>query len=186
MKRMLIGLSLALLAWGAGATSAFCAPAQIIIIRHGEKPATGNELNEQGFQRAQALVGFFKSNPLVTQYGAPAAIYAMAPGSLRPIETVTPLAQALGLTLHKDFTRDQLQPLVDDIMGNPDYAGHMVLVCWEHRVIPAMAKTFGYDLAPQQWPDDDFYSAWILNVSGGKVTGFRAISEAVMPEDPAN
>jgi len=190
MKRILVGLALALPVWGASVPSAFCAPAQIIIIRHGEKPATGNELNEQGFQRAQALVGFFKSSPLVTQYGTPAAIYAMAPkdasGSLRPIETVTPLAQALGLTLHKDYTKEQLQPLVDEIMGNPAYAGHMVLICWEHKIIPEMVKTFGYDLAPQQWPDDDFYSAWILNVSGGKVGGFRAISEAVMPGDPSN
>ena len=36
------------------ASSAFAAPAQILILRHGEKPLSGNTLSAQGYQRAEA------------------------------------------------------------------------------------------------------------------------------------
>src|SRR5665213_1161111 len=76
-------------------------PAQIVIIRHGEKPKSGPDLDARGYQRAHALVGFFEKNPAMLRFGRPVAIYAMAPktqvdpsddeGSLRAIETVQPL-----------------------------------------------------------------------------------------------
>jgi hypothetical protein len=186
---MKLSLAALLLAFAA---SAFAAPAQIIIFRHGEKPDTGNELDPQGQQRAQALVNFFENDPAVTQYGAPAAIYAMAPssddGSVRPIQTVTPLAQNLGLPINKNFTKDQGPAVVKDILGNKKYDGKMVLVCWEHKAIPGLAQDFGYDSAPAKWKGSDFYSVWIFNLdtATGKVTSFKIISEHVMPGDPAN
>ena len=121
----------------------FAAPAQVIIIRHGEKPAQGSGLNARGFQRARALVKFFQSAPEVTRYGTPAAIYAMAPkdaaGSVRAIQTVTPLADSLKLTINKGYTRDQVDGLVKAVMEAPEYEGKMVLVCWEHKVIVRIA-----------------------------------------------
>ena len=57
---------------------------QVIVIRHGEKPDSGNGLNSQGFARAQALVDFLLNNPAVTKFGTPAAIYAMKPKRTAP------------------------------------------------------------------------------------------------------
>lgn len=45
------------------------APAEIILIRHGEKSG-GSELNERGWQRARELVEFFKKDPRVTLWDA--------------------------------------------------------------------------------------------------------------------
>jgi hypothetical protein len=180
---------IAAVAASAMALPACAAPAQVIIIRHGEKPSTGNELSPQGFQRADALVGFFEHNPAVTQYGAPVAIYAMDPkdadGSLRPIETVTPLANALGLTIDHDYVKDQLPALVSDIMANPAYDGKMVLICWEHKVIPTLVQDFGWSAAPDAWSGSVFDQAWVLDFDGGKVSSFQIVPEHLLPGDSA-
>lgn len=178
--------------------SAFAAPAQVILIRHGEKPAQGNELNAQGFQRANALVKYFQTDPAVTRYGTPVAIYAMAPknatGSIRAIQTVTPLAAALKLTINKDYMRDQADELVKAIMENPEYDGRMVLVCWEHSVLvdiaAALAAYGGSDQAvkdalPVSWAGQVFDRAWVLSFTGNKVTSFLDAPEHVLPGDSA-
>ncbi len=166
---------------------AFAAPAQVIIIRHGEKPPSGPDLDEQGYARAQALVGFFQNNPAVTQFGTPAAIYAMDPkgpnGSMRAIETVTPLAQALGQSIDTDYKRKDIPQLVQDILGNPAYDGKMVLICWEHSVIPDIVDAFGWTSAPQSWAGSSFDRAWVLDFTGSQVTGFTDVPEHVLPVD---
>ncbi|MCX5788807.1 MAG: histidine phosphatase family protein [Elusimicrobia bacterium] len=173
-----------LFAWPADA-----APAQVIIIRHGEKPAVGSHLCPRGVCRADALAAVFPR-----QFGTPAAIYAMKPsseeGSMRAIETVTPLARALNLTINTSYTRKQLQPLVDDIMKNPACQGQMVLISWEHKVIPALVQTFcaggaasgACDPVPVKWPGSVFDQAWILNFNGVQVSSFKVIPEKIGPD----
>jgi hypothetical protein len=168
--------------------SAWATPAQVVIIRHAEKPPIGNDLNAQGYQRANALPGFFSSNSIVDAFGDPVAIYAMAPskadGTMRPIETVTPLAQQLGLTIQENYTKNDLQPVVSEIMNDPQYDGRMVVVCWEHTVIPQLAQTFGLTNGPTMWPDNVFDIAWVLHFDGNSaVDGFVMVPENVLPGD---
>ncbi|PIU20302.1 MAG: hypothetical protein COT18_02970, partial [Elusimicrobia bacterium CG08_land_8_20_14_0_20_59_10] len=171
-------------------------PAQVILIRHAEKPKAGPELNERGFKRAQALVKFFKSEPAVSRYGAPAVIYAAAPknenSSLRSIQTVTPLARALGLGINDSFTRGQTNKLVRDIMENPAYDGRMVLVCWQHVKLVEAAQALAkynnspptvYAAIPMLWPDQAFDRAWILDLSAGKVVSFKNLPQRLLPGD---
>ena len=91
---------------------AFAAPAQVVILRHAEKPKNGDDLNQQGYERANALPELFETDPALTRYGAPVAVYAMAPSnddsSNRAVETVTPLAHSLKLRLQDSFTRNEL------------------------------------------------------------------------------
>ena len=196
MKKTSLFLVSTALAVALGAAVSFAAPAQVMIIRHGEKPAQGNELNEAGFQRAKALVKFFETDASVTRYGTPAAIYAMAPknsdGSVRAIQTVTPLADALELTINEFYTRDQVNELVKDIMENADYKGRMVLVCWEHKVIvniaAALAAYGGSDQSvqnslPASWNGDAFDRVWILNFAKDKVVSFQDMPQRLMPGD---
>lgn len=174
----------------ATAEVASAAPAQVIIIRHGEKPASGDNLSPRGYQRAQALVGFFENNPAVLQYGTPTAIYASDPGvkgtSHRMVETVTPLAESLGISIDSSFNKDDLTGLVNDILNNPNYDGKMVLICWEHTVIPEMASDFGWSSAPTTWDDSVFDRVWILNFSGNTVTSFDNIPEHLLPGDSSS
>jgi hypothetical protein len=186
MKKTLAGLIVSCAAFGVLTQSALAAPAQVIIIRHGEKPAAGNNLCPQGVCRADALASVFPK-----QFGTPAAIYAMAPdsedGSLRPIETVTPLANALGLTINSGFTRLQFAQVVDAIKNNPSYDGKMVLVSWEHKAIPGLTQEFcaqgaaagACDAVPGKWSGSVFGQAWILNFTGSQVTSFRIANENI-------
>ncbi len=179
-----------------GVGTALAAPAQVILIRHAEKQETGPELSEPGFKRAQELVKFFKNEPAVGRYGAPVVIYAAAPknegGSIRSIQTVTPLARALGLRIDDSFTRGQTNKLARDIMENPAYDGRMVLVCWQHTNLPAAALALAeynnssqavHAAIPLAWPDQAFDRVWLLDLSGGKVVSFKNIPKRLLPGD---
>lgn len=171
------------------------APAQVILIRHAEKPEYGNQLSERGFQRAEALVRFFRDEAAVTRYGAPAAIYAAAPkhedSSIRSIQTVQPLAGALGQEPIVKFTRGQARKLAADIMENPAYDGRMVLVCWQHGNLPdivlALAEYSGAAQAalPGEWPDGVYDRVWIVDLDGGAITAFSDIPQHLLPGDSA-
>lgn len=179
--------------WLAGAGPAFAAPAQVILIRHGEKPENGGQLNPQGFKRAEALVKFFKSEPAVLRYGTPIAIYAAGPknedSSVRSIQTVTPLARALNLQIDSRFTRGQTHKIVADLMENPAYEGRMVLICWQHKNLVEIALNLAeYNNSTQAaipllWPDETFDRAWILDLSDGKVTSFKNLPQRLLPGD---
>ena len=166
----------------------FALPAQVLIIRHGEKPPTGNELSPLGLERAQKLVSFFETDPLVNRFGAIAGIYAMKPngpsGSVRAIQTITPTASALRITPNTQFQRNDIAKLVRDLMQDADYNGRTVLICWEHNVIPSIAKALGLKNGPKNWDGDTaFDRMWVLTyASNGSVT-FQDVGEHVLSSD---
>lgn len=169
--------------------SAQAGPAQVIIIRHGEKPQSGSDLSPRGYERAQALVGFFQNNPAVTQYGAPAAIYAEKPkpdgSQVRPLETVQPLAESLGLQVNTGYKKADASGLAQAILSDPAYRGKMVLISWEHHMIPAIAQAFGMSQTPD-WANDVFDRAWILNFDGGKPVSLQNVPQRLLPGDSSN
>lgn len=150
-------------------------PSEVIIIRHGEKPPQGNSLNTKGKERAAAFVPFFQERKEVLTHGTPVAIYALKPSktdaSKRSIETVTPLAEALKVKLNKEFVHDDYKKMVEEIKTSPEYKGKMVLICWEHHVIPEITRAFGALQSPAKWPDETFDRLWVINFSNtGKAT----------------
>jgi hypothetical protein len=176
--------------------ASFAAPAQVIFIRHAEKPGNSNELSEKGFRRAQALVKFFLSDPAVNRYGPPAAIYAAAPkhedSSIRSIQTVTPLAKAVQVRISKDFTRGETRKLARSIMQDPAYDGKMVLVCWQHAALVDAVRDLAEESGaaqkllgalPVEWPDETFDRAWILDFDRGSAAYFRNIPQRLLPGD---
>ena len=176
-----------------GAGTVFAAPAQVILIRHAEKPEVGAELNAQGFKRAQALVKFFRSEPAVTRYGTPVAIFAAAPknedSSIRSIQTVEPLAKAIRVKINTDFTRGQTNKITREIMENPAYDNCMVLIAWQHGNLVEIAQNIAeYNNSPRVgipafWPDESFDRVWILDLSKGKVVSFKNIPQRLLPGD---
>lgn len=170
-------------------SAALATPAQVILIRHAEKPLTGPHLNERGYQRAQALVSFFETDPQMTQFGVPVAIYAMSPkadgdSSVRAIETMTPLAKSLNLQLHTEYTKKKIDALAKDILSNPAYEGHMVLVCWEHNMIPLIAQALGAKTAPSDWDGSlVFDRAWVIDFKDGKAASFQDLPQHILPGD---
>ncbi|MFA6584529.1 MAG: hypothetical protein WCS77_09555 [Elusimicrobiaceae bacterium] len=179
--------AIAVLVLAGAAQSVFAAPAQVVILRHAEKPEVGNELNKQGWRRAYALVGFFRFNKHMNKFGAPAAIYAMAPkdaqGTLRPIQTITPTAKELGLPIRTNYKKKEEAALVKEIMSAKAYDGRTVLVCWEHHAIEKMVEEFGWKGKLRAWPDEVYDRAWVLTFDGRHVKDLKDMPQRVLPGD---
>lgn len=176
MFKIIVGIMLLTIASGAEAM-----PSQVIIIRHAEKPVVGNELSLEGQNRAAALATFFTKDPQVLRYGTPVALFAPRPGkedgSVRSIETLEPLAAFLKMNINKQYTPNEFLPMVETIKTNPAYAGKMVLICWEHHLIPEIAHAFGAMQAPRKWHGKVFDRVWILSFNPGGQVAFQDIPE---------
>ncbi|MBC7691149.1 MAG: hypothetical protein H7222_05220 [Methylotenera sp.] len=171
------------------ATLSLAAPAQVVILRHGEKPDVGNDLSPQGYARAKGLVAFFQTSPLITKFGTPVALYAASPvhddGSVRSIETLTPTSQALKLPLHTQFNKHQIPEMVREILGTSAYDNKTVIICLPHASIPETAHQFGAVHAPADWTQGAYDRVWILGFAHGQVTSFQDRPEHVLPGDSA-
>lgn len=95
----------------------------------------------------------------------PDFLFATAPtnSSSRPVETITPTAQALQFlkndpefTINDQYTNDTtgIQGLTSEILKNPNtYGGKVVLICWHHGTIPQLTEAFGVPASQLPWPD---------------------------------
>ncbi len=163
-------------------------PAEVIIIRHAEKPPMGGDgLTAQGQQRANALVNYFLNTPALTQYGTPIAIYAEAPrkkDTTRAILTCTPTANALNMTVQSTYTRDQYAQLAQGILSNPQYTGKTVLICWEHKTIPMLVNALGVQPMPSPWPDNVFDRTLVINYqANGSIASFQNLPQHLLDGD---
>jgi broad specificity phosphatase PhoE len=156
----------------------------VMIIRHAEKPADtpppagvnidgvpdDQSLIPQGWQRAGALAVLF--DPFAgalqsPQLRTPQYLFAAGTGhhshSLRPQQTLTPLADRLNLAINATFLKDDWQPMVAAALQTPD----VVLICWEHKNIPSIAGQIpvlpGTSI-PQQWPGGRFDVIWLFTL----------------------
>jgi hypothetical protein len=149
---------------------------RIMLIRHAEKPddkdcgvdqkgkPDKHDLIVHGWQRAGALVQFF-ANPRDPNgpIKRPATIFATEPSSQtaskRPLHTVTPLAQFLGIAIDSNITEGAEQDLVNKAVASTG----VVLIAWHHEAIPAIANLILQNQsAPQRWPGDCFDVVWIF------------------------
>lgn len=75
----------------------------------------------------------------------------------RPFDTVTPLAQDLGLTINHSCDRDD-SDCVQDAVEAHNGSGN-ILICWEHDALHDIAKELGDEDAPK-YPGDRFDLIW--------------------------
>ncbi len=140
--------------------------AVILVIRHGEKPATGDQLSTAGQARAQAYVSFFKNFKVNGQPVKLDYLFASADSkvSQRARLTIEPTSKMLGLAIDTQFADEQFQMLADEIKTRPH--GRTMLICWHHGEIPRLLKALGADpdrLFPKgEWPDDVFN--WLVEL----------------------
>jgi hypothetical protein len=164
-------------------------PAQIYLIRHGEKPAdppnptaapsspfgvdvNGNQdihsLLPRGWQRSGALAALFAPalGPLQTNLRTPMTLFSPDYGKPdktqghRTYETIQGLSGRLNVPINSPFPEGQESALASAVVTN--YTG-VVLICWEHQHIPAIAAglpTVPGTQIPATWPDDRFDVIW--------------------------
>jgi len=149
--------------------------AVILIIRHAEKPPTGDQLSAAGQARAQAYVNFFKNFTLDRQPLKLDYLFAAADSkaSQRARLTIEPTSRMLGLAIDCQFEDAKFQQLADEVRTKP--YGHNLLICWHHGEIPQLVRALGADpdrLFPKgKWPDEVFNWVVVLRYdSNGHLT----------------
>ncbi|MCP3725111.1 phosphoglycerate mutase family protein [Paraburkholderia sp. CNPSo 3272] len=156
-------------------------PHRILFIRHAEKPgvalgggvgsdggADEESLAVRGWQRAGALARMFAAchNDRDRQLW-PNAVFAAGLGqgsmSKRSMQTVEPLVAVLRESTHVNYVtryaKDEGQELMADVLVQSG----VVLIAWEHKVLPSLIRHLpGAAPVPQVWPDDRFDMVWVF------------------------
>lgn len=174
-----------------------------MLLRHAEKPAKDNapfgvtrkgerskeSLEVRGWQRAGALANLFV--PVYHHFQHPALatpqfLFASKPlrrkGSRRPIETITPLAEKLGIKINSEFQRSQLVSMVADVFS----CKGVVLTCWQREYIPEIAALIlgKKQVAPADWPEDRFDMIWVFDLQRSSSTyKFRQVPQELLAGD---
>ena len=158
---------------GPGASAAFSQipgpPATILLIRHAEKLTDGQmDLSPLGFERAKLIPGLF-AGAEPHNLPRPDFLFAthVSKKSNRPVETITPLSEALGLPISHEIDDKEFAALASELLSGK-YAGRVVLVAWHHGSIPAFAKALGAVPPYDKWPDTQFDRVWRIDYRDGK------------------
>lgn len=174
-------------------------PEQILLIRHAEKPIPDrvqgvrrrgkldeHSLSVRGWQRAGALIRFFQ-HPYADGVCVPTHILSerfdrSAPNdSRRTRQTVTPLAQALGLTVEARLMKTQ----TDQAAERCHQLDGVVLIAWSHECIPTLAQAIAPAAQmPKAWPGERFDVVWVFEPARGG-WGFRQLPQQLLAGDLA-
>jgi broad specificity phosphatase PhoE len=170
-------------------------PTKIMVIRHAEKPddkhqgvtshgdADKASLIVRGWQRAGAITALFDptNGPLQNpNLVVPKVIYASDPEkpseaddddgkkgskSKRPLQTITPLAERLGIKdkVNVKFAKGDEKHMVESVLGESG----VVLISWQHQKIADIAKHIVGSKPPTKpipakWPGDRFDIVWVF------------------------
>ena len=162
----------------------FGVPAQIIVIRHAEKPNDRKDqhLSEAGRARAQRFVHFLKANTVLTQFGLPVVLFAThqtkGGGGQRPAETLEPLAHDLMLPIETPYQSNQPAKLAEMVLTSKPYDGKTVLICWTHEYIPQLMESLGVNPPPKKLPDDVYDCIYVIRFDSAHVT-LQSISQDI-------
>lgn len=157
-------------------------PLRILIIRHGEKPDTGYNLNCQGWNRARVL-----PKAIMSQFGEPKMIYVpdMKTGkktkSVRMYQTVIPFAIKYNLLVNSKFDETDSTEIAGDLKVQKG----TYLVVWDKKNILPMVRNLGIQDPALNWPDNDYDSIWIIefikNAEGSLIPKLTRGRENIVP-----
>jgi hypothetical protein len=132
--------------------SLYALPAQVIVIRHGEKDPVSRQLTQQGQERAGALAYYLTETDYLLNFGPPSVIFASRSVPIsdrlvpRTIETIMPTAQLLQLPVHIPFNGYQVTQMASLVLSDPRYDGKNIVICWNHSSIHDLINAFGYQV----------------------------------------
>jgi hypothetical protein len=145
----------------------------ISIIRHGEKPSTGDNLTPMGQARAQAYISYFGNYAINEQTKTIDALFAASSSatSRRPYLTLEPLAKTLGLEINAMYDDKNPAPFVRELRENPSYDNANILISWRHSGMLELAEALGvqaHKLAPSaNWATKPWgvcVFGWVLQI----------------------
>lgn len=159
-------------------------PATILIFRHAEKLTDGQiHLSPTGLKRSTRLRDLFVPPGARPDLPTPQVIFAthISAHSNRPVETVTPLAEALRLPIDDSIANDDYVALARTLLSGK-YAGKVVLIAWHHGTIPSLVVSLGAKPPYDTWPDEQFDRIWRIDYVDGKAT-IKDLPQQLMPGD---
>jgi hypothetical protein len=154
---------------------------KVVIIRHGEKPETGDNLSCQGENRAQKL-----PTVLYQKFNKPNYIYVPSLGlgksttHARMFQTITPFAVKYNLTVNSKFDVNDYSHIAENILKKTG----TVLMVWEHSAIKPLADKLGIQ-SPPHWDGNDFDSIWVITYPNGKAV-LSPDKEGIIPPFDCN
>ena len=127
-----------------------------------------HSLLPRGWQRSGALAVLFDPavGPLRAGLRTPTALYSPSYGNPdkmqahRTYQTIQGLGGRLGVPIQSPVPEGREPALAEAILAS---GGAVVLICWEHQHIPALAQaipTFDAGTVPTVWPGDRFDVIW--------------------------
>jgi hypothetical protein len=174
-----------------------------MFIRHGEKPGDDgpphginhkgesdpHSLSVRGWTRAGALAALFAHAPFATHPTVVVPDRVIATKSTdgykskREVDTATPTARRLALTVDESFDHAHASELVASIREDP----RPTLVVWHHGsmtdVLQELPISNRSDV-PKHWPEDRFDLIWTLSKSPAEsVYRFAAVPQQLLDGD---
>jgi hypothetical protein len=171
--------------------------AKIMLIRHAEKPKDGGgpglmpsgvesprALTLTGWQRANALARLFNppaGAPPRPPLATPRSLFASGSESLRPKQTIAPLACSLNLSI-RTFPNGHESELVAAAKNAED----PVLISWRHQAIPDIAALIRgvADGLPPKWPGHVYDLVWVFDLQPSGAWTFTQTAQGVIAGDP--
>jgi hypothetical protein len=142
--------------------------ATVMIVRHAEKPANGNQLNAEGDARAQAYASYFRASPPGGKSPDRLIATADTKKSSRPSLTLGPLSRASGLPIDTRFRNENVNGLAQDLARSG--GGETTLISWHQGQIPELITALGGDpaafLPGGNWPNNVFNWVVVLKFDG--------------------
>jgi len=179
---------LVLLLFLIAAETVLARPAQVILLRHAEKPpdASNVHLSERGESRARALVAFLTTKSAFVTNGLPAALFApnftRRGHSHRPYETLEPLAEHLKLSVQTPYGPSDYAALAKHVLSDPGLDGKTVIVCWIHDYLPALAKGLGVKPEPARWKGSVYDRVWLITYTDHRAV-LTNLPQNLLPND---
>lgn len=149
----------------------------VVIIRHGEKPASGDNLSCQGFNRSVQLPKVLDSQFKVASFVYVPKIKTGAhTSSVRMFQTITPYVVEHNLAVNSSYKETDHKTVAVDVTKQVG----IVLLVWEHTNIPALAQALGIS-KPPTWKGTDFDSIWIITYSNKVASLDTTHKEGIKP-----
>lgn len=150
----------------------------IIIIRHAEKPSVGSDLSKDGITRAKELHNYLLKAELLKDNMKLDLIIAMKQHkdhSNRPYQTVMYLAEHLGLKIHNDYERDEIDKLIKFLSEHKE---KNIVICWEHnRIVDIIRNLTDITI---EWKGSDYSSVYIIkDKSISKLRQFEIVEHTI-------
>lgn len=156
-----------------------------------------HSLTPRGWQRAGALAVFFGPAAGAARHASvrtPTVLLAPDYGSAqesaqhRPLQTLTPLSQRIGVVIATPVAKGSERDLVEQHVLTAQDAD--VLICWDHQNMGGIVAALN-DLvvvsprlgAGTDWPDDRFDMVLMLTRSAGNAYTFAQIPQLLLDGD---